>query len=106
LIRTAEQILADIEAAGGEIEDEEPSRPAVDRPVGVPCVVDGCPKSREASSEFCRPHRWRLLKYGDVQADKPIGCRCGKCSRTIRKRNSGPGVKVELVGDVWLVPVV
>jgi hypothetical protein len=93
LIRTAEQILADIEAAGGEIEDEEPSRPAVDRPVGVP-------------SEFCRPHRWRLLKYGDVQADKPIGCRCGKCSRTIRKRNSGPGVKVELVGDVWLVPVV
>lgn len=129
LIRTAEQILADIAAAGGDVwppdhTDEQrweayrasaPIRKAQvvagDVTIEAPasgdwvkhCKADGC-RNESPRYVYCSSHRRRLRKHGDLMLDKPLRCSCGQCPVTVRQRRQK--MKVELVGDVWLSPVV
>lgn len=106
LIRTADQILADVEELGGDGDSQ--SRPnrrtQIVRSVGLVfsepeiyrmCDARDCPNPSH-DRKYCSGHRRRLQLYGDLQVDRPLRCRCGNCPATARKR------RVVVIGDVWL----
>lgn len=102
LIRTADQILADIEAAGGDV-DEEGNLPAGLSPLVVRVCKYGCGREAEPDRLSCRLCRSRRARKGDPQPHKPARCTCGQCPATVKNRTFRSGRKVELIGDVWLI---
>ena len=102
LIRTADQILADIKSAGGDV-DEDGNLPAGLTVSATRLCKYGCGRNAEVDRQSCRLCRSRRARRGDPQPHKPARCTCGECPSTVKNRTFRSGRKVELIDDVWLI---
>lgn len=66
MIRTAEQIMAAIMAAGGDVEDRPKRRPGRPR-LNRTCSFDWCGFPHQ-SNGYCKRHNWSFRHYGDPLA--------------------------------------
>lgn len=96
MIKTASQLLAEIEQSGvyekpdtvaGEKWGKPKKAVARRKKPRKECSVSGCTKSSRIKG-ICIGHHYRLTTYGDVMANVPFACRCGQCPATVRRKQA------------------